>query len=331
MANRWLFAGGRVANFRNTGAVADSTNSNLFDATYSDSAFNCSASGQRGIADFVDTAGASDAATTGETLYVHGRFFMNGATNTAGQMIAVLDGSDQPWLSIRTTTTSGSVGFYYNSGTGASPVWTLIGSIFVLSTGVGNLHDYDIVVTLGSPHSAELFIDAVSKASGTFTQASFTSADAVALEYFQGNTGHSQVMAAIGFNTIGGKLPGLKASGAGSNSGWSGAYTDVNEAVGNDATLMSAASAALKTTLAFSNLPTVPSGYILGNAFYWLRCKNDGAAPLNIKPVKRISGVDTTGSALSGVNTGLKNLPIQYAGLSASDINGGEFGFESAT
>ncbi|WP_066560980.1 hypothetical protein [Croceicoccus bisphenolivorans] len=330
MANRWLFVGGDVGTVRNS-ASDTITTSTYFDSAYSDCAIFCGDAGDSFIADFIDSSGSSDAATAGETLFVHVYWVEMQTATTAGNAVwSLLNGSDQPWLSIRTTSTAGVYGFYYNSNTGASPTWTLIGSTFTKAS-VGNA--FDIKLTLGSPHDVELYTDAVLLRSTTFSNANLTSIDACKGERPTGaDQAFSQIMASVGINTIGGHVYTKRPEGAGSNSGMTGAYTDIDEVGINDADILSSGTSGQRSTFAYADLGSLPSGYAVGDVFLWTRAKNDGAAPANIKPVRRDSGsTDNVGSALSGIGTGFVNLPTRYSGLTITEFNASEFGVESST
>lgn len=332
MADRNLYAGVKAGFLRVTaGTIADVTTAGSFDSTYVDSSVSVGvASTNVAMCDFIDSSGASDAAVTGETLWVHFEHYCDGNEGTAGNSVTIVNGSDQPWLSFRATGTSGQYGLYYNSGTGGSPTWT---SLVTGLSGGSTRIIVDIKVTLGSPHSYEIYVGSSLAGSGTFTAASFTSADALELrgsQTFTRTRTYSQVMACVGYCTVGGKVPSLKASGAGSNSGMTGAYTDVNEAIGSDASLVTSGTAAQKTTFAMSDLPSLASGLVVTDLWHSFRAKNDGTNPTNLKSVKRVGGVDTSSSNVSGIGTGFGGFTVRYSGLSVSDINGMELGWESA-
>lgn len=328
MANRWLYAGGDISNVRGVGFDTP-ISSTRFDSNYADTAIRLNASTEYAIADFVDSSGASDAATTGETVWVHCSHYTSGST-TVASIMSLVDGSDQEWLAVRTTAVSGTFGLYYNSGTGGSPVWTLIGSTFSLT--LITPQGMDIKLTLGSPHSVELYRNGSLIASGTFTQASLTSVDAV--RFATASTSEqavSEIMATIGYNTVGGHVFYGKATGAGANTGWTGAYTTIDEPTVDDADLISSGTAGQRSTFAYSDMPALGSGYALGDAFMYTRAKNDGANPTNVKPVRRTAGgTDNVGSSFSGIGAGFANFLTRYTGLTETEYNGSQFGVESA-
>lgn len=331
MANRWLFAGADLGCIRVlAGTPTTNTSAGTRNGTYSDSSI-FARSDIRFATDFVDSAGASDAATTGERLEM--RFYAQIDDHTTnGNFWEALNGSDQPWLAIRSPS-SGVYGLYYNSNTGASPTWTLIGSTTSLAN--GNYY-FNVWITLGSPHDAGWAVNDAQIDTGTFTQASLTSLDAM---HFRGLTAttnyyYSEMMAAIGINLIGGHVFYGAATGAGSNSAWggtTGTYADIDDVGINDADSLSSGSAGQRSTFAYSNLPSLAATEEIGDLFMWTRAKNDGSAPTNVKPVRRDSGgTDNVGSSFSGISTAYQSFLTRYSGIDSTEYNASEFGVESA-
>lgn len=326
MANRWLYAGADLSCVRAVGALTADNGGSRQDSNYVDGHLLCTTAIYF-YADFVDSSIASDSVVSGETLWVVAVVSYLGQS-TAGNLIEVVDGSDQPWVAVRITAAN-TAGLYYNSGTGGSPTWTQIGSSFTLATGLSTLQ---LSVTLGSPHSATLYLAGVSQASNTFTQASFTGADALRCASNSTTTvAFSEIAASVGINLIGCRVNHETATGAGATSGWTGLFSTIDEYNINDADLISSGTAAQKSTFAWSNVQTLPGGFALGDIFLSVRAKNDGAAPNNVKPVRRTGGVDNVGSSFAGMGTGFADFKVRYAALSESDFNGSEFGVESAT
>jgi hypothetical protein len=330
MASRWLFAGGDLGMMRQSGAPIINTSTATRNSTYADHSLRTNATTDIIYADFIDSAGASDSVTSGEAAWLHWTGYYTG-TASAATIVALLNGSDQPWLALRTTTGSGTLGLYYNSGTGASPTWTLIGSTFAVAN--TTRAEFDIKLTISSPHEAELYKDGSLVASGTFTQASLTAIEAAlftspnASAYY-----YSEIMASVGINTVGGHVYYGKPSGAGATSGWTGASTTIDDVGIDDTDLISSGSAGQKSTFAYADVPALASGYALGDLFMWTRGKNDGAAPANIKPVRRTSGgVDNVGSSFTGIGAGFVDFLTRYSGITETEYNGSQFGVESAT
>ncbi|UZW55565.1 hypothetical protein NUH86_01800 [Sphingobium sp. JS3065] len=337
MANEILFAGGRLDSVTLVaGTPTEDTTAGSFDSTYADCSLFMSSAVTISY-NFKNSSFADTDVVTGETGYVHFEFYKTGGTVSTGAIIAGLyDSSGFPWLAIRAVAAD-SHGLYYNSGTGASPVWTLLGSAWSVSSTVR--YKYDLKYTLGSPHSAEVSLDnSLVAGPVTFTQASLTSVRSVR------HTGHttsfntriSQLMASRGISTINGKVKYSRASGAGTNSGWTGAYTNVNEAVNSDATVDSTTSAGVKQTYAMGDV-TVPTGFAIKAVFHFLRAKNDGSSPSNIKSTLRSASTDYSSGNLSGIGTSFGAIGMRYDNDPAtsspwtqSGWNAAEAGYESA-
>lgn len=297
-----LFAGGKLDSLVIAGTTVDSTTAGTFDGAYTDASISTREYPSNYISNtFRDSSGAATTVTTGQTLWFHCDVELT-HTTTANTAILFVDGSLNPWFQLRATTSTGVFGLYGNTGTGGSPVWTLLGSTFTLTLNVRIT--IDISLTLGSPHSATLYVNgsAVSGATGTFTQASLT---ALAQFYCSGTrTGndsyYSQILATEGIPTTGAKVAYTKATGAGTTSGWTGAASDINETINSDVTTLTAASAGLKSTFAWGDV-SVPVGSVIKDVFIWSRAKNDGAAPTNIATVVRSAGTDYAGSNMAGI------------------------------
>lgn len=327
MANRWLFAGGAPSTVRVVGGVSVQTSTIYFDSTYADHAIQAFDTPNKIYADFVDASGSSDFAASGETVWFRASIYFF-SWGQVGTMMQFVNGSDQPWLAVRSTSTQGTYGFYYNSGTGASPVWTLIGSTFSLANG---LHVFDMNLTIGSPHSAALYVDGTERATGSFTQASLTEIHAGMLApYYDNNFFFSEILASVGYPTVGSHVFYGKPNGAGSNSAWTGAYTAIDETAADDGDSIVSTTTGQRSTFAYDNLPTLSPGFAIGDVFMWTRAKADGTAPTNVKPVKRTGGVDSVGSQFSGMGAGWGEFLTRYSGMSESDYNAAEFGVESA-
>lgn len=330
-----LFAGGRLDSVLVVGGtVTENSTATNFDSAYADAALSITTASSIFEATQRDSSGVAVDLASGETGFYH--FEARIASNYSNSNPAYLvDSSGNPWLAMRGVG-SGNYGLFYNSGTGASPTWTQIGSSFAVSSAVTPI---DIKLTLGSPHSAEWYVGGSSVASGTFTQASLTSIRGLR---FAGNgigaNLFSQILIANGRSTVGAKVKTLRASGAGGNTGWTGAFTNVNEAVNNDATLDSTTAAGNRQTYAMGNL-TVPTNYAILSVFQFLRAKNDGAAPANIKSVVRQGTTNYDyATNMSGIGTGFAALAARYdtdpstgVGWTETGINSAEFGYLSVT
>jgi hypothetical protein len=336
---KMLFWGGRLDSVAVTGTVTEVTTAGTFDSSYADCALSLNTSpNNHWTATFKDDTNTAVDVVTGETLYTHTELTPAVDTTTVVLAWVLLDSSNQPWLALRTTSSNDLYGLYYNSNTGASPTWTLLGSTFTLSDTVR--YRLDCKLTLGSPHSVEFSINEVAAVTTTFTQASLTALRAMRGYGLNGgnNLRWSQLMATEGLSTIGGKVKYSRPTGAGGNSAWTGAYTNVNAAIDNTGTVDTAASAALKQTYVMGDV-TVPSGFVIKGVSHCLYAKNDGVAPQNIKSLLRTSSTDyPAASDLSGISTSFLGLNERYnvdpattAAWTDSGFNAFEAGYLSAT
>ena len=343
MANEVFFAGGRIDSLGVVGAPVETTSAGRFNATYADSA-TAVLLNEILTANFLTTSGtvmAAADALTGETVYAHFDFYIAAAAaSTSGVSLAALhDSSGFPWLAIRTNSTALGCGFFHNSGTGAAPVWTQMGASFTLTSAV--LYTFDMKLTLGAPHTAELSQNgSVLIAATTFTQAALTSLRSLRLSGISSSlSSYSQVLCTSNLSTIGGFVRYSRATGAGTNAGWTGAFTDVNEAVGSDTTVNTSTVSAQKQTYAMGDV-TVPSGFVIQTVFQFLRAKNNGAVPTNIRSVLRSAAIDypsgnltspTFGTSFQPMGMRYNNDPATAASWTTAGWNAAEAGFESFT
>lgn len=338
-----LFAGGRMESvLAVAGSPVSVTTGGRFDAAWSDSAITLPDPFAIQVPLFTAAANILSATTVvvGETLFFHCEMF-NGQ-NSQGIDIGVIEFRDSagfPWLSLRSFGSSDSYRIAWNSGTGASPVWTSLGANITITFGV--ISTIDFSVTLGSPHTANFYVNTSLFRTGTFTQALFTNVAGVRLagtKSSASNNNHfySQILCARDLSTIGAKVRTSRASGAGNSNDWSGTFANINEPINSDATVQSAVSAGLKSTHAMSDI-TVTAGFEIRSIFHWLRAKNDGSAPNNIKSVLRHGGADYATGNLSGLTVGYSPIGARYdtdpllSNWTQSSWNAIEAGYESAT
>lgn len=343
MTSRVLFAGGRLDSFEvvNSTGVSESSSTTGRDTTYTDAAIGFSDGSPGALrARFRDESFNLVSVGTPGTVFGHCETHSLGNSIGSRNLMEFADSSGNPWVAARCPTANGTaIGLYYNSGTAGSPVWTLIGATTTFAT--STKYAYDLRVVLGSPHTAELYRDGVLVASGTFSQPLLTELSSLVIRAYSNTTGQacrfSQVLATEEISTIGAKVAYVRPNGAGSNSEWTGAVTDVNEAVNSDTTVNTAATAGLTQTYAMGDI-TVPSGYVIKSVFQWLRAKNDGASPLNLKSVLRLGGSNVVGASnLSGMGVGFAAVGTRYdtnpsTGLAWTQAgwNAAEAGFQSA-
>ena len=338
-----LFAGGRAESVAVlSGTVVDSTASGYFDSTYTDAGLSVGQAYTDMAAFFLYTQSGGVLSTTtvvsGESFFLHFEARISQDSNTANEGVTLRDSAGFPWVKLRTSNTL--LGVYYNSGTGASPVWTLSGTAVTFGSSAGRVI-FDVEVIIGSPHAVNVYTNGNLVIGTTFTQASFTNIARVLLQSLGRNitapyTAYSQILATRDLSTVGSKVKTCRATGAGNYTQWTGTFASVNEAVGNDVTLQNAATAGLISTHAMGDV-TVPSGFEIRSVFHWLRAKNDGTGPTNIKSKLRSSGADYTTADLSGIGLGYAPVGARYdsdplgSNWTAAVWNAIEAGYEAAT
>ena len=332
MADRYLYMGAHPAFTRNVGTISTSTAAAAFNSTYTDQSVSIGNSVSHFFTDFQTGNGVDDFVTTGETLWARfDGYYSGGSFNT--NMAVLVDNSDQMLFRLRVNSST-VTRIEYNSGTLATPVWTQLGTN--ITTASGTLYTWVIKLTIdaaGTAHAYEIYKNGVLELSGTFSMALLTRVDAIKF----GDTSNTgcyifQVLASVGISLVGSFVAAIKADGARSNSGMTGAFTDVNEVTLNDATVVSSNTAAQRTTFSMANLPALGSLTVGTEQRHCFRANNDGGAgPQNLKSVVRNSGVDTVGSVVSGMGTGFATFNVAY-NLTSTQINtaGFELGWESS-
>lgn len=336
-----LFAGGRGESFYGiSGSAVEGTTVGRFDSAYADCFLVIGRSDVVGHDLFTETANVltPTSVVAGEVLWAHWEAYISNspATGGGGNIIVLRNSAGVDWVAVRcVTSNSTTFGIYYNSTPGGTATWVLTGSTYSFGAGLFTL---DLKFTIGSPHTVELFLNGSSILTGSFTDAGLTNIGKVKYsgnEQSSGN-GISQVMVTRDIPTIGGKVKTARATANGANTAWSGAFTDVNEVVGSDATYAYSTTAGQKESHAMTDV-TVPSGMEIKSVFHWMRAKNDGSSPTNIKSLLRSGGVDYSTGNLSGIGLGYASVGARYntdpgTGINwtQSGWNAIEAGYESA-
>ena len=335
-----IFAGGRLdALAVISGTPTEVTTAGSFNSAEADASLRC-LSGDVMEAVFRNVSMVATDVVTGETLFANFDFYRTSFASGGGVNFATLyDSSGYPWLAVRSiTATNIDFGLFYNSGTGASPVWTQIGATQdVISS---TLYVITIKLTLGSPHTVQLSVNNSLVISSTFTQASLTSLRSLRLNGLTAATYYlhfSRVLCLRNESTINAKLITRRATGAGTHTAWTGVFGDVAEAINSDGTTNSATTAGLKQSYAMADV-AVPAGFAFAGVWLWNRAKNDGAAPNNIKSLLRSGGVDYSSANLTGIGTSFTPIGMRYdtdpatgAAFTQAGFNAYEMGYESAT
>lgn len=329
MANRYLAIGTDRYKIRATGTIDVTTSSTYTGGDgYAAYAIGGNTPSNYWFQDFTDGDGVSDAATTGEDLWLHWYFRPDGAsTDVTNYFWQLVNASDQPWFAIRQTA-SGLIAFYYNSNTGASPTWTLLNGDVSWIGGV----TVDVKITLGSPHAYEIYIDSALTYSGTFTQSGFTSADAVRTSGINSRRANTrEFLATVGVPTVTARVAMTLPSGAGTTNTFdSGTATSINDY--SDATYLASATAAQRATFAYANLPTLSGAHIVGETRVLTRGLNAAGAPQSLQIIRRDSGGTETDSATKSLTGGFSDVMTSYSGaVDEAEFNASEFGVESIT
>lgn len=149
----------------------------------------------------------------------------------------------------------------------------------------------------------------------------------------------SEVICTDTENTVGMRLATIAPDGAGSNSDWTGAYTDIDESSVNDADFISSGTANEVSTYSMGNLSTAAAALSPVALVESSRALIGASGPQNLQHVVRTGGTDYNGSSVSGLTTSFKNgfqtvwdvNPDTAAEWSTSEINALELGVESIT
>lgn len=339
---RIIFVGGGLDSFTGV-SIAEIAGFN--DTTYAPSALDIN-NGQAswGIATCRDPVTlAFTTVAAGNTWNGHFSWnFTNPYANGNNQCF-VNDSAGFPWVAIRCNGGSPTFGLYYNSGTGAAPVWTQLGANFAMPQNSAPYQRIDIIIGIdpaGTNHIATVYNKEVQQATGTFAQAAFTNIQTMQIFAGGGAANHCMVWeVAMSENLalVGGRIGYSLPTAAGANAGWTGTFNQVNPVVCTDATSNTAAAAALKTTYAFGDI-VIPAAHQIASVWHWMRAQNNGASPGNIKSVCRSGGTDFP-AAINSPNLGLGLGPIAMnynvdpnTGLAwtQANFNAAEFGYLSA-
>lgn len=330
-----LFAGGRVGDFVVNGGIGEANpGAPWYDTTYSDCATTLGAS-VTATCNFTDASGAAVTVGVGYTVNAHAYMgYSRGLV--AGVLMTFYNASNQPWLRINCPS-NGITQLQYNSNTGASPTWTNLGG--TQSTGTGDV-DLSLKIDASNTHTVLFAIAGTTVYTGTFTNANLT---ATSIAYFTilntdpgGTLYMSQVMGSRDIGLVLGKLKTLRATGAGTYSQWTGAYTDVNEVLTNDATYNSVTTNDQLQSYNMTDI-TVPSQYAIASVMHRFRIRNDGtASPLNVQGIARSGGADYLTANLSPVvaaygyvGTRYDTDPATGVAWTQSGVNALQLGFKS--
>lgn len=333
-----LFVGGGLDSV--TGSVLSENNGGFHDNTYAPSCLLC---GPGGFWDAVclDAALAPVSVVAGQTFYGHFGFNFTNPYATTNPVVQLRDSAGFPWLAIMSNGGSPTFGLYYNSNTGGAPTWTQLGANFAMAQNTGPYQRLDIkvVIDAGGNHTATVWNKEVQVATGAFTQALLTNIRSMRGFAPVGGSGEFwEFLMTEGFTTVGARVGYGLPNGAGTNAQWTGTFGNVGEAVNDDSTTNATSTVGQKTTYNVGDI-TVPVNYAIRSVFQWIRGKNDGSSPANIKGVCRSAGTDYVAAANApGIVTGTFGpLPVRYdndpataAAWTQAGFNAAEFGYQSA-
>lgn len=345
MPKEILFAGGRRETITIvSGNVTEVTTAGTYNTTYSDCALQVQGAGNVFKAELYSetTRNLSKVSISGagSKLFVHVAVnYGASAFVPSNRIIELVDSNGFPWFGIRGSGSNNtrSFGIYWNSGTGASPVWTQMGTPDALESGVVSL---DIEFTFGAPHTVNVYQNNSLWKSGSFTQGSFTN---VAEVRFGGTSSNgaqptvwfSQILITDNIPTIGSFVRTTRPTAVGANAGFTDNHTAVNEVVVNDATFQSGNTVGVRTTHVMSDV-VVPTGFEIGSVFLWMRAKNNNISPVGVKSVLRSGGIDYATPEIDLINFFYSPVGARYdldpLGVSWSEAewNGIEAGYEMA-
>lgn len=211
------------------------------------------------------------------------------------------------------------------------------------------VHTFDLHVKLhGSTGVIELYMDGMliadfsgntapsaAAASGMSIFALRQSFDNVGAPDY--NAVYSEVIIA-NESTLDWRLAELLPTGAGANSGWAGAYTDVDDVTlpnTGDQDMITAASNDLKSTYVMGDISGTISGVSIVAVGVVARARKGTTGPQHLRGVVRISGTDyetsdvTPESSLAPTRMIWNTNPATSGAWSISAVNGAEFGMKA--
>lgn len=106
-------------------------------------------------------------------------------------------------------------------------------------------------------------------------------------------------------NPYGIKIATLRPNGAGTNSGFTGAYTAVDDDAVDTSDIISAAAGSLKSTFAMEDPPALTGSDRIVGIYHSMYARRGNSGPTDAYPIIRASGVDQAGPTVS-LSTGWK-------------------------
>lgn len=305
---RVLFAGGRLESVKVLAGAPSDNGSAGFDATYSDASLQLGP-GDVASHKLYDDAMALTTVTAGHVAFFHCEWnFQNDPFHGPLQYPwQIFDAAGYQWFRFLY---DGNLTCQYQGSPG---VWTTLGTPIGLGVYQGAL-DFAVTIDAGGNHHAELYRDGtLTSTAGDFSAAGLTNLAEVRYSgtYSFYPAYASQMLVTEDVPTIAAHVKTTRATGGGFYDDWSGSYAGVSEPGDDDTTGNSATAENFKTTYPMGNI-AVPAGYVIPSVFYWLRAKETGGDPGNIKAMLRAGGVDVISAELSGIGLGFKGIGTRY-------------------
>lgn len=311
MATFDLFIGGRLEGLTSlTQSLYIDTTGGVYDSAYSDCAVTIAEQGSFRYSFWDESGNVGYTVPAGNYVMAHASIYYQQG-NLSDILFAIYDQSGRRCVGM---CGDGNGNYYlaHNTGTEASPVWVQVGTGTVyrpMNGGLGTA-DLQLVIDAGGNHTAMLVANNNLVSQGAVVDTGITGATGVYhAQLHNGSGSYSQLLARQNGNTIAAHVKTCRATGPGSHSDWTGAYTDVNEVATNDSTVNQATTAGLKQSYPMTNV-AVPTGYQISGVFHWLRAKNGGASPENIKSMVVDGGTEYDAAANMTPSVGLPYGPI---------------------
>lgn len=280
--------------------------------------------------DFVGEDGLPTSIPVGEIVYIH-MYISTGVASSTPAYFTLYDTADRPSIRL-TKDASSNLNLQCNTSATAVPAWSTV----VSYGGFTSNSPCDVVFDTGVSKALSLFVSNNLAGSGVAT---IVGADSKYMISGGGVTSNvvSQILVTENKPTIGAVVWTRKASGAGSNSGMAGVFSNLVKTAINDTTALVSNTAGQMSTFTYQDL-TTPSGLEWGEVWLWSRAKNDGASPTGLNAVSRVGSTNYQSPPLSGISGGFLSLPARWkvnpatsAKWTDSAFNGAEFGMVSTT
>lgn len=271
-----LFNGGEIDAFYPSDSNPIETSSIGFNPDFARCAIGIS-----GLTSYIETAHWS--AQT--EAYHHWELMMSQASFFDYTVLELCDASDDPQIQIRATrtdTTTHTLTLRYSDGMGG---WTTADTVS-LST---NIQTFDLHWLIDASGELDLYIAGTKRIEFTGDLSGLN-----AITYARHYGGYVKAYYSQVFTdtepTIGERLYTLPPSATGTNTAWTGTYTEVDEIPYSDADFINSGTANQVETFGIT-APTL-TGYVVQSVTVSARAKYDGSGPSNIQLALRSGGTD---------------------------------------